>query len=777
MDIHLKLRLGFGSAVAVVIATGLATQHFLKQSSTEAIWVSHTYEVLAELQGLSARVQTALPAMQMYSALGSRSDAAELGAQQQIEADVRRLRHSTADNPKQQRRLDVLESNLKPLLAQARANDVRRGARQAGAEQTQVLKAASPEARNIQAVIQSMTQEERVLLGKRAAMRRVSSQNAAVLLGMATLLAVLFIAVGSLRVDRELRRREHAEAALTKAQEVLEQRVQDRTTDLYNAMSSLEGEMDERGRIEQELREREERYRLFFQDNPLPMEIFDPETLAYLAVNKAAQDLYGFSEDEFLNMTMRDIRPADQVPVLLEFMAAVKHQEAYSGTFITKHKNGKLITIHARARCIKFGNKKVWLKLVTDVTEHKRLETRFQQLQKIEAVGRLAGGIAHDFNNLLTLILSYSETLLEELQETSPLRAQVLEIQAAGRRAADLTRQLLAFSRKQMLKPQVLQPNSIVSGISNMLHRLLGEDIQICLHLDSEVGQIQADPTQLEQVLLNLAVNARDAMPDGGRLTIETHNVEMQEPAATLEGAPPGQYVVLQVTDTGCGMSEDVKARIFEPFFTTKEVGKGTGLGLSMVLGIVQQSGGTVTVYSEPGVGTTFKIYLPRLDGAVRLNPIEEKASPIPEVQKGATILLVEDEPSLRTLAHNVLQRAGYNVCEAGNGLEALQVARQLTCVPDLLLTDVIMPEMSGVELADRLKSKWPGLAVLYTSGYTDHALLDRHALAPDAPFLQKPYSPASMLEQVARTLADRPPHTGGQERDIEPAEALSVWS
>jgi CheY-like chemotaxis protein len=389
----------------------------------------------------------------------------------------------------------------------------------------------------------------------------------------------------------------------------------------------------------------------------------------------------------------------------------------------------------------------------------------------------LAGGIAHDFNNLLTLILGYSESMLGEVEETSPLRNQILEIQAAGQRAANLTRQLLAFSRKQMLNPRVLQPNSVLSSISKMLHRLLGEDIQISLHLDPELGYIQADPTQLEQVLFNLALNARDAMPEGGQLVIETHNVELDDQAAALNGTTAGRYVALEVSDTGCGMTEEVKSRIFEPFFTTKEVGRGTGLGLSMVLGIVQQSGGAIWVYSEPGTGTTFKIYLPRLNSVPETETVEEKTSGPPNVVQGATILLVEDEPSLRMLARNVLQRAGYKVYEAANGVEALKVARQPDCVPDLLLTDIIMPEMSGLELADRLQRKWPGLAVLYTSGYTDHALLDRNALQPDTPFLQKPYVPASLLEHVARTLENRTPNTCGQKDDIEPAEALGVWS
>jgi hypothetical protein len=574
----------------------------------------------------------------------------------------------------------------------------------------------------------------------------------------------MFIVIGSLRIDRELFRREQAERELRQAQEALEQRVSERTAD-------LQAEMAERQKAQEELRLSEERYRLFFEENPLPMEIFDPETLAYLAVNKAAMDLYGYSREEFLNMTLRDTRPPSEVGGLLEFLNNVKTAESYSGTFSTKHKSGKLITIDAKVRTIQFGDRKVRLKLVTDVTEHKQLESRLQQSQKIEAVGRLAGGIAHDFNNLLTVILGYSDNILRELDDANPLRGQVFEIRAAGQRAANLTRQLLAFSRKQVLKPQVLQLNTVVSGIAEMLRRLVGEDIHFSLHLDAGLGQVRADPTQLEQVLVNLAVNARDAMPNGGQLVIETKNVELDRDTAALQGVPPDRYAVVTVSDTGCGMDEKTKSRVFEPFFTTKEVGKGTGLGLSMVLGVVQQSGGTVTLYSEPGIGTSFRIYLPRLDSLPEVQPIEEPKPRSSHVPNGATILLVEDEPSLRALARKVLSHAGYNVLEASNGKEALQVAEKLGTAPDLLLTDLVMPEMSGLELADQLHKEWHDLAVLYTSGYTDHALLERNALRKEMPFLQKPYMPESMLDQVAATLAKNGgTKEEGKELEAEPA-------
>lgn len=310
------------------------------------------------------------------------------------------------------------------------------------------------------------------------------------------------------------------------------------------------------------------------------------------------------------------------------------------------------------------------------------------------------------------------------------------------------------FQSRSSLSPVILELNGVVSNINRMLERLVGEDIRVSLHLDDNLGQIQADPGQLEQVLLNLVVNARDAMPNGGQLVIETHSAGLDDRAAMLQGVPPGRYVVLVVSDTGCGTDEATKARVFEPFFTTKEVGKGTGLGLSMVFGVVKQSGGTVTIYSEVGIGTTFRIYLPRIDAPVSESKEIKECRSVP-AGNGGTILLVEDEPSLRALAMAVLKEGGYQVLPAGNGPEALQIANDLASAPALLLTDVVMPEMSGLQLAQELRAKWPNLAVLYTSGYTDHALLHRNTLRDDMPFLQKPYMPASLLEQVGAMFAN----------------------
>ncbi len=377
-------------------------------------------------------------------------------------------------------------------------------------------------------------------------------------------------------------------------------------------------------------------------------------------------------------------------------------------------------------------------------------EEQLRQAQKLEAIGRLAGGIAHDFNNLLSVILSYSELLLARGAPGTDGRAELEEIREAGERAAKLTHQLLAFSRQQVLAPQSLDLNDVVRGLHSMLERLLGEDVQLRLRLATGLGAVLADRGQIEQVIMNLVVNSRDAMPTGGTLTIETDDIRLDEAYAREHiGVEPGPYVLLAVSDTGVGMDRATRQRMFEPFFTTKEMGKGTGLGLSTVFGIVKQSGGSVWVYSEPGLGATFKIYLPRHAGDV-----ERTAAPVPLVtaRGSETILLVEDEPQVRGLAIAILNRAGYTVLPASSPTEAIDLARRSEGI-DLLLTDVVMPGMNGRELADRIRSERPGLRVLFMSGYTDDVILHHGVLAPGVAFLQKPLTPDSLTRKLRQAL------------------------
>ena len=370
----------------------------------------------------------------------------------------------------------------------------------------------------------------------------------------------------------------------------------------------------------------------------------------------------------------------------------------------------------------------------------------------MEAVGRLAGGVAHDFNNLLTVVTGYSELALTTVPETNPVYAYVKEIKKAGERAAALTRQLLAFSRRQLLAPRVLNLSNIVSDMGTLLRRLIGEDIQLITKLDPQLRPVKVDPGQVEQVIMNLAVNARDAMPTGGKLTIETANAAVDASAAKkVPEARPGAYALLTVADTGCGMDDEVQAHLFEPFFTTKELGKGTGLGLATVYGIVQQSGGHVTVASEPGKGSTFCIYLPQ----VQENTAAAQPSPRPvEPTRGKEIiLLAEDEDAVRSFARQVLQRSGYEVLEARNGEEALLLGQSHPGPIHVLVTDVVMPQLSGYDLAQQLCPSRPDMKVLYLSGYTDSIIFRRGLVVSGPAFLQKPFKPEELSGKVREVL------------------------
>lgn len=386
----------------------------------------------------------------------------------------------------------------------------------------------------------------------------------------------------------------------------------------------------------------------------------------------------------------------------------------------------------------------------------KQRDEQLRQAQKMEAIGNLAGGIAHDFNNLLTVITGYSELVLKKLPETDPQRRKLEEIKKAGDRAAALTQQLLAFSRRQILQPKVVDVNAIISGMASMLQRLVGEDIHVNIALAPDVGRVKADPGQLEQVIMNLVVNARDAMPTGGKVTIETVNVNRVPVFSNKSDASTTRpYIMLAVSDAGTGMDEATRARIFEPYFTTKAAGKGTGLGLSTVYGIVKQSDGEILVYSEPGHGATFKIYLPRED---RVAADLGAATPAESLPVGTeTILLVEDEPGVRAFAGEALRMQGYTILDAKHGIEAHVLSTQHPAPIHLLLTDVVMPQMNGREVAERVLSQRPGLKVLYMSGYAEQAVINRGILDSGFAFLQKPFTQHALASKVREVLDAKP--------------------
>jgi len=400
-----------------------------------------------------------------------------------------------------------------------------------------------------------------------------------------------------------------------------------------------------------------------------------------------------------------------------------------------------------------------------DVTERRMTEQTVRQAQKMEAVGRLAGGIAHDFNNLLTVITGYCELLLYESSVPLQQRDYAEQIQQAAQRAASLTGQLLTFGRGAVVRPKPISLNSVIHGVEGMLRGLIGEDVALSLSLDPAVGAVKADVGQFEQVIMNLAVNARDAMPGGGKLVLETADIQVTEAGLV----PRGDYVLLAVTDTGCGMDAETQSRIFEPFFTTKARGKGTGLGLAIVYGIVQQGGGCITVDSRPGMGSTFNIYLPRVAAPVPVAPGQPAFAAA--VGGAETVLLVEDEGSLRSLVHRALaSRGGYRVIEASCGEEALKVCRNHHAPIDLVLTDVVMPGLKGPDLVARLRPLLPGARVLYMSGYADNALEYFQHQNPDAPLLSKPFTTEGLLHAVREVLRMAPPPALGAGDDDHPS-------
>jgi len=501
--------------------------------------------------------------------------------------------------------------------------------------------------------------------------------------------------------------------------------------------------------------ESERKYRQLFDLNPQPMWVYDFETLRFLDVNASAIRAYGYSREEFLGMTLHDIRPPEDVEELQDNVAASVSRPAIGDSGVWKHctKDGRVINVEIKQSRLELEGRQAGVMVATDVTEKRLLEDQFRQAQKMEAVGRLAGGIAHDFNNILGVIIGHTELLQEQFGPDDPQRQHIDVLRRAAERAAGLTAQLLAFSRQQVVQPRVLNLHSVVEELASMLRHIIGEDIELVLGGHPPFGSVKADPGQIEQVLMNLSVNARDAMPRGGKLIIEVSNAELDETFAHSRPAlAPGQYVLLSVSDTGSGIDAAALPHIFEPFFTTKGPGKGTGLGLSTVYGVVQQSAGTIWVYSEPGKGTTFKIYLPRVT-----EPLEAAAPATysaPGARGSETILVVEDDEPLRKLALSLLRAGGYNVLEAQDGRSGIAVSQEHRDGIDLLLTDVIMPGMSGRELAERLAVVRPKMKILYMSGYTDDLIAHHEATHNGAELLQKPFTRSVLLTRV-RDLLD----------------------
>ena len=517
--------------------------------------------------------------------------------------------------------------------------------------------------------------------------------------------------------------------------------------------STLEDQAAELEAANAELRESELRYRGLVEHSPDAILVHRESRLEF--VNDAAAHLLGaLHPAQLIGRPVLDfVHVNDRAEVAARINRnGVLRQPTPPLEVRMLKLDGGTISVETVGMPFTLDGQQAVLTIMRDLSERKRLEDHVRQAQRMEAVGQLAGGIAHDFNNLLTVITSYSAMLLSE-QSTGPeVRADLEEIKGAADRAAALTRQLLAFSRRQLLQPRVLDVNELTLNLEKMLRRLLREDIELVTALDPALGMVHADPGQLEQVIVNLAVNARDAMPDGGRLTIETANVTLDHGFGALPEGGPGEHVMLAVSDNGHGMSDEVKAHIFEPFFTTKETGKGTGLGLSTVYGIVQQSGGSISVCSAPGRGTTFRIYLPL--ATVARARREAPAVRVPVSIGSETILLVEDEERVRRAARRILEGSGYSVLEAATGAEAVRLCETHPTAIGLVITDMVMPEMGGRELFAHVARLRPEAKILFMSGYTEDAALHDDMLAPGAMFLDKPFTPVTLTRKVREALA-----------------------
>src|SRR6516165_8204268 len=508
----------------------------------------------------------------------------------------------------------------------------------------------------------------------------------------------------------------------------------------------------ERRRAEDELRRNESILRLLFEHNPLPIWLYEIETRKFVRVNQAAVELYGYSAEEFEGMTIAEIRPESQRE---KEYASEKRPEAKLGErefWLHQAKDGRAFEVELISHELEYAEKRVGLVVAQDISERRHLESQLRQAQKMEAVVRLAGGVAHDFNNLLMVIKGHSELLLNVLPPAEQVARKIEQIDRSADRATALTRQLLAFSRRQVLQPQIINLNSIVHEMGKLLPRLIGEDVEVLMHTDEHLGTVRADASQMEQVIMNLAVNARDAMPNGGKLVIETANLDLEPSYTSMHPLMKrGPYIRLVVTDNGTGMDAETQSHIFEPFFTTKDKGKGTGLGLATVYGIVKQSGGFIWVYSELGKGTSFKIYLPRLD-----QPEEYSGTPRPAIEAPMgteTVLLAEDEQDVREIAREFLESGGYRVIEARDGIEAIALAAAHRSEIDLLVTDMVMPGMTGQELVARLQSELPGLCVVFMSGYSEHAATEMANADPSVRLLTKPFSRTALLRAAREIL------------------------
>jgi PAS domain S-box-containing protein len=755
---------------------------FQLQRQTEAAqeWVEHSFEAQTAIRRVWIQLIDAETGIRGY--LLTRQDSflqPYLTAQHELPLRLDTLGTLLADNPGQVERLGrlrALTAGVEQSWADQRRND---GADAAAL--TQQLDNSRHQVDDLRQLVTEMQDRERTLLETRRATEQTARARletfifAGCVFGLlGGVAAALLFSTSVVRRVRQLEedarnlahgipvntetpgRDEIARlgATLKEASRLLTSRDQE----LRAARSKLESRVEERTLELQTANEE------LHRSNAIRQAVISSSPLAIWAVdlegkvtawNPAAERMFGWTEVEVVGEPL-PVVPPDLQPEYREWLERFRLGQSMAAVERSRlKKDGRKIEVSIWTAALRDAAGRIigTLAIDNDITERKLLEEQFRQSQKLEAVGRLAGGVAHDFNNLLTVILGYVEMILTEARDSPGIQDSAREVQYAANRATALTAQLLAFSRRQISQPKVLDLNEVVGRSTKMLARVIGEDIEIATHLDAGLAPVKVDPVQVDQLLMNLVVNARDAMPQGGQLTIETANVALDEHYSGRHiGVAPGSYCMLAVSDNGAGMTPDVRDRVFEPFFTTKEAGRGTGLGLSIVYGIVKQNSGEIMVYSEPGQGTTFKIYFPMAEAPAEVTAAEDGGS---ELHGHETILLCEDEDGIRKLVGSMLLKRGYRVLEAETPKRAIEISRDFAEHIDLLLTDVVMPQMSGFDLARALAEPRPGMKVLYTSGYTDNRLAGNWVLEHGAPFLQKPFTAESLGKKIREALGE----------------------
>jgi len=754
--------------VTALLATLFVFLQFQRQASTAQNWVEHTYQVRSQLRQISLLMVSEEAAARGYLLSGDDNLLARYRAvRDEVPRHMAEMRKLLDDNPQQVQRLNAVQAQIKKT--EEAFGVTGSGAGSDGAAEMDRLRAQLNEME---------ADEGRLLASRTAEMHAAQGRlEAAIFAGgvLGLLGGLLSAVIFNNRVSRRVRRIADDARRMARGEPIQEEtgnsdeisqlshtlkRTSDllaaQNADLRTARAELESRVRQRTEdlvaTNEQLQRVDEIRQAVIGSSPLAIWAVDLEGKVRFW-NPAAERIFGWTEEEVLDRPLPVIAD-DQAAEFREWLERFGRGESLVGVERKRRrKDGVLVDVQIWTAPLRDSAGRIHgaIAIDSDVTEQKLLEQQFRQSQKLEAVGRLAGGVAHDFNNLLTVIMGYVEMLIVEAGDQASLVDYAHEIQYAADRASALTAQLLAFGRRQISQPKVLDLNEVVTHSIKLLARIIGEDVQVAAHLAPDLGKVRADPIHIDQVIMNLVVNARDAMPHGGRLTIDTANVILDEHYAGRHiGVKPGPYAMLAVSDTGVGMSAETRNRLFEPFFTTKEPGKGTGLGLAIVYGIVKQSAGEIMVYSEEDHGTTFKVYLPMVEVPEELAASETRLA---GMRGSETVLLCEDEEHIRKLVETMLTRQGYRVLSAETPEQAVEIARRHEGDVALLLTDIVMPQKSGFDLAREIREKRPDIKLLLMSGYTDNRVSNSWMLDSGTPFLQKPFSAASLTRKVREAL------------------------